>query len=520
MKIIDRLKSTKAFNPLLMLFYGLIVGAVGYIIIVSRAAPAPPNVYLTPATKVVPVNTSFTVDIRETSGTTAVNAVQANLSYNATLFDFVSIDTTNTAFSTVAQATGGSGQVTFAGGTAAGGATVTGDQYIARVTFKSKAASGNAAFTFTSGTALVNASTNNDILGSLSNTTGGTFTVDATAPTVSVTAPANSTVLAGGSTNTISVAATDNTGVSKVEIYIDGSLKTTLTSSPYNYSWNTTGLSLGGFGHSIYAKAYDAYGNSATSATNSVFLTDQTAPTVSISSPGTTPPLSGTVTITAAASDNSGGSGVNRVEFLIDGKLKGSDTTSPYTYSWNTKTDADGADGPHSLTAKAYDNASPANTKTSAAVAVTVDNADHTAPTTPGSFRSTSQTLTSIDLAWTASTDNVAVTGYRLQRNGNTIATLAANATSYSNTGLTAGTGYSYSLVALDAAGNASSAATVTVSTKSLKQGDVNNDNKVDIFDLSLLLSKWNTSDNNCDINDNGVVDIFDLSALLSKYGT
>lgn len=57
------------------------------------------------------------------------------------------------------------------------------------------------------------------------------------------------------------------------------------------------------------------------------------------------------------------------------------------------------------------------------------------------------------------------------------------------------------------------------------KQGDINNDNVVNIFDLSILLSNYGKSasqatDPDCDINKNGSVDIFDLSILLSKYGT
>jgi uncharacterized membrane protein YgcG len=57
-------------------------------------------------------------------------------------------------------------------------------------------------------------------------------------------------------------------------------------------------------------------------------------------------------------------------------------------------------------------------------------------------------------------------------------------------------------------------------STSSSKTGDVNSDGKVNIFDLSLLLSRWSTSDSSADLNKNGRVDIFDLSILLSKWGS
>ncbi len=48
--------------------------------------------------------------------------------------------------------------------------------------------------------------------------------------------------------------------------------------------------------------------------------------------------------------------------------------------------------------------------------------------------------------------------------------------------------------------------------------GDINNDGKVNVFDISILLSKWGTTDTASDLNANGKVDIFDLSALLSHW--
>ena len=52
------------------------------------------------------------------------------------------------------------------------------------------------------------------------------------------------------------------------------------------------------------------------------------------------------------------------------------------------------------------------------------------------------------------------------------------------------------------------------------KTGDLNSDGKVDIFDLSTLLTRWGTSDATADLNKNGSVDIFDLSTLLSNWGS
>lgn len=509
MNLKQKFKNRK-FNPVIMLVYGLIVGAAGYLIIVSRAAPPPPTIYLTPTPQNFAINTTFTVDVRENSGTTAVNAVQANISYPATLVDFVSIDTTTSAFTTDAQATGGSGSVNIARGIVG---SLTGDQKIATITFRTKATGGTATMAFTSGTALVSATTNTDLLGSLAATAGGSYTIDATAPTVALSTPANNAVIAGGSSVTITATATDNTGVQKVDLIVDGTVKLSPTAVPYSYIWPTTGVALGA--HTIQAKAYDNYGNTATTTAITVTLTDQTAPTVSITAPLNNATVNGTIPINVTANDNSGGTGVKQVDFYVDNVLKSTDATSPYTYSWDSKTVLDGA---HNLVAKAIDNASPGNIGTSSTVIVNVDNADKTPPTTPGNFTSPSQTLDSISLSWTASTDNIGVTGYTLKRGTTTLN--IGTGLSFTDTGLTPGTSYTYTVVAVDAAGNSSTAATLTTSTIRLKPGDVNRDGFVNLTDLSTLLTNWGTANTNCDLNANGIVDIYDLSILLTNYGT
>ena len=89
---------------------------------------------------------------------------------------------------------------------------------------------------------------------------------------------------------------------------------------------------------------------------------DTTAPTVSASESGT----SGTITFNATASDNVG---VTKVEFYVDGALKGTDTTSPYSMTLDSTTLTNGS---HTLVAKAYDAAG--NVGTSSSVAFSVSN--------------------------------------------------------------------------------------------------------------------------------------------------
>jgi hypothetical protein len=93
---------------------------------------------------------------------------------------------------------------------------------------------------------------------------------------------------------------------------------------------------------------------------------DTTAPATSITAPTSGATVSGTTTVSASASDNVG---VTKVEFYLDGALKSTDTTSPYSWSWDTTTATNGS---HSLTSKAYDAA--LNVGTSTAVSVTVSN--------------------------------------------------------------------------------------------------------------------------------------------------
>jgi len=93
---------------------------------------------------------------------------------------------------------------------------------------------------------------------------------------------------------------------------------------------------------------------------------DTTAPTTSITAPSNGATVSGTTSITASASDNVG---VTQVDFYVDSVLKGSDTSSPYSYSWATTSYSNGA---HSIYSKAKDAAG--NVGTSSTISVTVSN--------------------------------------------------------------------------------------------------------------------------------------------------
>ena len=119
----------------------------------------------------------------------------------------------------------------------------------------------------------------------------------------------------------------------------------------------------------------------------------------------------------------------------------------------------------YSYAVAAYDAAGNTSAQTTA-INVTTQG-DTSAPSVPTNLAGNAVSSSQINLTWTASTDNVGVTGYKVFRNGSQIATTATPG--YSDTGLALGTQYSYAVAAYDAAGNTSAQTTaINVTT----QGD------------------------------------------------
>jgi len=105
---------------------------------------------------------------------------------------------------------------------------------------------------------------------------------DTTPPTTAITAPANGATVSG--TVAVTASASDNVGVTRVEIYLDSALKATLTSAPSTWSWNTTTAANGA--HAIVSKAYDAAGNVGTSATVTVTVSNSSGSQQLLGNPG------------------------------------------------------------------------------------------------------------------------------------------------------------------------------------------------------------------------------------------
>jgi thermitase len=158
---------------------------------------------------------------------------------------------------------------------------------------------------------------------------------DTTAPTTSITSPTAGTTVAGAVS--VNVDAKDNVGVTKVELLVNSKVYASSTVSPYNFSWDTKGLTNGTY--SLTSKAYDTAGNIGTSTAVSVNVNNTTAtpiddisPTVSITNPRDGSTVSKRVSIQVSATDNIG---VTKVEVYINSRLHATLTSAPYTTNWN-----------------------------------------------------------------------------------------------------------------------------------------------------------------------------------------
>jgi hypothetical protein len=152
--------------------------------------------------------------------------------------------------------------------------------------------------------------------------------------------------------------------------------------APLSYQWQKNGVAISGAtgtgyttpvtsaadnGAKFVAVVRNAAGNTTSNQATLTVTTDTTPPTVSITTPSAGTTASGTIAVTASASDDTS---VANVQFQVDGTNVGAaDTTSPYSYSLDTTALSNGA---HNLTAVAVDTSG--NHATSVAVPITVSN--------------------------------------------------------------------------------------------------------------------------------------------------
>ncbi len=193
--------------------------------------------------------------------------------------------------------------------------------------------------------------------------------VDTTAPTVSLTNPIAGATVSG--LVPVDVTASDDLAVSRVELRVNGTTVAIDTTSPFGFSWDSAGAPNGI--NTLVAHAFDAAGNTTASSSVSVNV----ANAISTPTADTTPPVvfivnpvagnvSGSVTITANASDNSSAAGIT-LSIYIDNKLKASGTGGTLSTSWNTSKGV--KTGNHTIRVDAVDKA---GNRSSASVSVNV----------------------------------------------------------------------------------------------------------------------------------------------------
>jgi cellulose 1,4-beta-cellobiosidase len=195
---------------------------------------------------------------------------------------------------------------------------------------------------------------------------------------------------------------------------------------------------------------------------------------------GATTATSATVSWTASTDDT----GVTAYTVLVDGTAVGTTATTSFTVTGLA------ADTSYAVTVRARDAAGNVSAA-SAPLTVTTDEGagpgeDTTAPTAPTGLRVAGVTTSSVSLAWNASSDDTGVDGYRVYRGGEVVAEVAG--TSYTDTGLEAGTAHVYAVRAVDAAGNVSATSGTVTGTTEEDGGE-----PAGACTVAYTASSWNT---------------------------
>ena len=173
---------------------------------------------------------------------------------------------------------------------------------------------------------------------------------DTTAPSAYFSTPAANATVSG--IVSISGDGTDNVGVTRMELRINGTLVASASAASLAYSWDSR-LVADGL-RQLELRAFDAAGNVGTT-TRTVTVSnnkviDSIAPTSAITSPANGFRITTrTVSISITSSDNVG---VTKLELYIDGRLSGTASSSTATFNWNTSKVSAGA---HTLQAFATD---------------------------------------------------------------------------------------------------------------------------------------------------------------------
>lgn len=278
-------------------------------------------------------------------------------------------------------------------------------------------------------------------------------------PTVTLDSPASGAQYSVGSTAAFIATPADADGtISRVDFYIGTLLVQSKTTSPWSFNW----IGPPGTNFTATVRAFDNSGGGATSSppvlvsftNNPPILTNQ-APVVSISSPanGSVYVAPATVGVSIEATDSDGT--ISKVDLFINDALHVSLTTAPYT-----TTVSNFNAGTWRLRAIAYDN-SGTNTQTGTTT-ITVNAPPPPPPGPPGNFAATGGNAT-VSLSWNAV---AGASGYSLSKSvsGGELSTLTnLTAVTFTDTAVTNGITYIYTVASMNAQGTGIPSAPVSV---------------------------------------------------------
>ncbi len=254
-------------------------------------------------------------------------------------------------------------------------------------------------------------------------------------------------------------ASSDNVGVAGYDLFRNGIQVGRTTGTTYTYTGLTCGTT-----YTVALQAFDAAGNRSNAAaasgpasTAACTASDTTAPSIPASLRVTGTTQTSVALAWNASTDNVGVSGYG----VYNGASSiGSTAATTYTYTVSGLA----CSSSYTLGADAFDAAGNRSGKaTVTATTAACATGDTAAPSVPTGVQATSSAQTAVSLAWSASTDNVGVSGYGVY-NGAT-SSGSTSATTYTVSGLACGTAYTFSVDAFDAAGNRSSKTTVSTNT-------------------------------------------------------
>jgi parallel beta-helix repeat protein len=245
--------------------------------------------------------------------------------------------------------------------------------------------------------------------------------------------------------------ADDDVGVTSYRIYRNGNPIDSVDGSPTTYTDTNVSIATS---YTYTVRALDAVGHeSAASNAVDVIVGDTTKPSTPTGLAATPVSAQNKIDLSwSASTDNVGVAGYN---IYRNGGTTPFASVGGQTLSWSDTGVTPLTDYTYTVTA-----IDAAGNESAASDPVTAHTDDVAPPSKPAGLAATAVSGTRIDLSWNASNDNVGVTRYRIYRNGGAtpIGSVDGSTLAYSDTGLNMGTTYTYTVTAVDAAGNESAA--------------------------------------------------------------